>query len=291
MGPPILKKATDTDPGDATKYGAPDIVKAFDIIDGSHATEKIQADVIETTGPSNVQVDLDSKAPISHTHSFTEITDFNIGVTTNAAVIANTAKVTNATHTGEVIGDQALTVDKSAITGKAAKTTPVSGDHILISDSEDSDNLKKVDVSEIKYTPKTLNTHSNPDKIGGFNLNGSTIGRMNAGNTRYTKIGGVVDWETVENITRFAFRTDVTVIGLLVYIFANSLTNPADFDIMDVGSPRGETLSVPAGATGEFEIIFTTPVTFDDTDRISLRCQTSPGGSTIHAMYSMVLLQ
>ena len=42
-----------------------------------------------------------------------------------------------------------MTVDKSAIAGKIPKTTPVAGDHLLLSDSEDSDNLKKVDISAL----------------------------------------------------------------------------------------------------------------------------------------------
>lgn len=42
-------------------------------------------------------------------------------VAANAAVAANTAKVTNATHTGDVTGDQALTIAANAVTnGKAA---------------------------------------------------------------------------------------------------------------------------------------------------------------------------
>lgn len=61
-------------------------------------------------------------------------------------IAANTAKQTNATHTGEVIGSGALTVDKTAITNKTT-VTPVSGDFLLLSDTSDSGNLKKVDAS------------------------------------------------------------------------------------------------------------------------------------------------
>lgn len=88
-----------------------------------------------------------SMAAIRITNS--QVTDFASGVSSNAAVAANTAKVSNATHTGEVIGSTSLSVDKSAITGKTAKATPVLGDFILISDGEDSDNLKKVDVTNL----------------------------------------------------------------------------------------------------------------------------------------------
>ncbi len=62
-------------------------------------------------------------------------------------VTANNAKVTNATHTGEVTGSGALTVDKTAISNKTLVTAEA-GDHVLIGDASDSDNLKKVNVSD-----------------------------------------------------------------------------------------------------------------------------------------------
>lgn len=54
--------------------------------------------------------------------------------------------VSNATHTGEVTGSGALTVDKTAITNKTA-VTPATDDYILISDTSDSGNLKKALIS------------------------------------------------------------------------------------------------------------------------------------------------
>ena len=65
--------------------------------------------------------------------------------TMESDIAINNAKVTNATHTGEVTGATSLTIDKTAITGKAL-VTAVAGDHVLITDGTDSDNLKKVDV-------------------------------------------------------------------------------------------------------------------------------------------------
>lgn len=55
---------------------------------------------------------------------------------------------TNATHTGEVTGSGALTVDKTAITNKTLVTAAV-GDHVLVADASDTDNLKKVTVQTI----------------------------------------------------------------------------------------------------------------------------------------------
>jgi hypothetical protein len=54
----------------------------------------------------------------------------------------------NATHTGEVTGSGALTVNKTAITGKTLVSAAV-GDHVLVADASDSDNLKRVTVQTI----------------------------------------------------------------------------------------------------------------------------------------------
>lgn len=62
-----------------------------------------------------------------------------------ADIATNNAKVTNATHTGDVTGSGALTLESVAITGQTT-VTPVSGDFVLLSDTSDSGNLKKVDA-------------------------------------------------------------------------------------------------------------------------------------------------
>lgn len=76
------------------------------------------------------------------------ISDIQTTITNNAAVLANTAKITNATHTGEVIGSGSLTVDKTAISNRTTATI-VGGDFLLFGDTSDSDNLKKGLVSDI----------------------------------------------------------------------------------------------------------------------------------------------
>lgn len=74
------------------------------------------------------------------------ISDFAAAVAATPAVTANIAKVTNATHTGDVTGTVALTIAPAAITGKAA-VTPDGADYVLISDSSDGGALKKALVS------------------------------------------------------------------------------------------------------------------------------------------------
>lgn len=49
MSAPTLKEPTDSDPGDATKWGAPDAVHCAKLIKGTHATEKIPEAAIKNT--------------------------------------------------------------------------------------------------------------------------------------------------------------------------------------------------------------------------------------------------
>lgn len=94
------------------------------------------------------RADADARfAALVHTHLASSITDFAISVTSVAAVVANTAKVTNATHTGEVTGSSVLTVDSTAITNKTL-VTAVGSDYVLIADASDSGNLKKALISD-----------------------------------------------------------------------------------------------------------------------------------------------
>jgi len=60
----------------------------------------------------------------------------------------NNAKVSNATHTGEVTGSTTLTVDKTAISNKGS-VSAAADDTILIGDTSDSSNLKKATVQSI----------------------------------------------------------------------------------------------------------------------------------------------
>jgi hypothetical protein len=74
--------------------------------------------------------------PGAHTQLASTITDFDTAVTANSTVAANTAKITNQTHTGHVTGSAALTLASSVIapshvsaTGTASSTTYWRGDN------------------------------------------------------------------------------------------------------------------------------------------------------------------
>lgn len=124
-------------------------------------TQNVDLDAIETNSNASktktdfitVTQNVDLDAIESNSNASKTKTDF-ITVTQNVDLdqiesdtTTNNAKVSNATHTGEVTGSTALTIDKTAITNKTA-VTGVGSDYVLISDTSDSGNLKKVLISD-----------------------------------------------------------------------------------------------------------------------------------------------
>ena len=75
-----------------------------------------------------------------------QISDFDVEVANNASVTANTAKVTNATHTGQVTGATALALAVAAITDQPAAGAPIGADTLIINDGGV---LSEVSVSQL----------------------------------------------------------------------------------------------------------------------------------------------
>ena len=69
------------------------------------------------------------------------------GIDIATDVGANTLKTTNATHTGQVTGSGTLTVDKTALSDQGT-VTALGVDYVLISDTSDTNNLKKALISD-----------------------------------------------------------------------------------------------------------------------------------------------
>lgn len=104
------------------------------------------------------------------------VADGGTGASTAADARTALGVVNNATHTGEVTGSGALTVDKTAITGKTLVTPVAGADHVLIADASDSDNLKKAvwptagggtSVPELNFSLPPLNV-STPACLPGW---------------------------------------------------------------------------------------------------------------------------
>src|SRR6056300_322271 len=74
--------------------------------------------------------DLGSYSVVGHTHVAANITDFDTEASNNSSVVANTAKVTNATHTGDVTGSTALTIANLAVTTAKIANDAVTADKL-----------------------------------------------------------------------------------------------------------------------------------------------------------------
>lgn len=109
---------------------------SFVVADGTDATKKVAFQVGAVTTANTRTITMPDA-------------DVDLGdIGTNTTAIAlNTAKVTNATHTGDVTGATALTIASTAVTGQTTVTADAA-DYVLLSDTSDSGNLKKSLVSD-----------------------------------------------------------------------------------------------------------------------------------------------
>ena len=135
--------------------------------DDNYVTDAEKTKLSNLSGTNTGDQDLSGYSLTSHNHTGVYApalgADDNYVTDAEKTVIGNTSGtntgdnavntlysglVTNAAHTGEVTGSGALTVDKAAITNKTLVTAAV-GDHVLVADASDTDNLKKVTVQTI----------------------------------------------------------------------------------------------------------------------------------------------
>lgn len=106
-----------------------------------------------TEGSTNKYATASEKTKLAYI-SVTQAVDLD---TIESDTATNNAKVTNATHTGEVTGATALTVNSTAISNKTAKTTLAGTEEFLINDGW---TLKKVTASNLGAWGE-VNTASN----------------------------------------------------------------------------------------------------------------------------------
>lgn len=147
-------------------------------------------DGIEPSATANdTDANLKDRANHTGTQAASTISDFDTEVANNTAVAANTAKVTNATHTGDVTGDTALTIADSAVT-----TAKIADDAVTAAKL----NAALNDLSNVNASPsdgqvlKWVNASSEwqaADDTGG----GSSGGISNVSEDTTPQLGGDLD--------------------------------------------------------------------------------------------------
>ncbi len=147
-------------------------------------------------------------------------------------VTANNAKVTNATHTGEVTGSGVLTVDKTAISNKTL-VTAVAGDHVLVGDASDSDALKKVNVSDflgggtdsVMLEFSNVNGNALADSGDYFISTGSTMGNTVNSSVPMPVPTGTITEAYISTYNGSTFGTAETMDLILAKCYLNYLEN------------------------------------------------------------------
>ncbi len=187
--------------------------------------------------------------------------------TMESDIATNNAKVTNATHTGEVTGSGALTLDKTAITGKTV-VTAVGTDYVLVSDTSDSGNLKKVLASDLIGAGGAVEGTAvlSTGEVGGVKYlredgDGTCSWQVPAGSGNVSKVGTPVDnqigvWTgdgTIEGDAGLTFDTatdTLTTVNVSATTFTGALTGTASGNLTPggaLGTPSSGTLTNCSG--------------------------------------------
>ncbi len=151
-----------------------------------------------------------------------------------SAITANTAKVTNATHTGDVTGSGALTVASVAITGQSAVTAD-DADYVLISDTSDSGNLKKALASDFGGSTNTEQSVSYSATIAPDLSSGNVV-----------KVGALTGSITVNNPSNATTAEEVYVRFVQDGTGGRTVTLGSDYVLLDSNA------NYPVGANEVF---------------------------------------
>lgn len=218
---------------------------------GGGASELSDLTDVNTSTPTNKNfliadgVDWESRAAVA-----ADISDFDTEVSNNASVTANTAKVTNQTHSGDVAGATTLTIQANAVTTSKinddavtyAKIQDVSAtDRLLGRVSAGSGIIEEVTCTDFAQSllddtdAATARSTLNVDEAGTDNSTDVTL----AGTPDYITIAGQV-------ITRALINLASHVTGRLP--FAN-LTQGSALSVLGVtGNSTADVASIAAGS-------------------------------------------
>jgi len=149
------------------------------------------------------------------------ITDFDTSVSANSAVTANTAKVTNATHTGDATGATVLTISNDSVT--YSKMQNVVANNVFLGNNSGVDSI----VEELTGTEATAMLNLFTSTLQGLTpLSGG-------GTTNFLRADGTWDVPAGIGITSINANTTAAqvIAGSLNRITVNSVTGTTTLDI------------------------------------------------------------
>ena len=170
MAAPTFKKATDTAPGSSAVYGAPDLKYALDVVDGSHATDRIPIAAIEGTA-----VALSGSQTISGTKGFnSSALAINTPTTSKQYIVVASDVVANRNITLPLLVTDDTFV-MAAFTQTLTNKT-MSGSQNTFS-SIPSSAIVTLLTSHTLDTTNTIVDSSDNTKVLAYSLSGATTGK------------------------------------------------------------------------------------------------------------------
>ncbi len=224
-------------------------------VNGQTGAAVLDADDISDAATTNKWSTAGEKTKLGHI-SVTQAVDLD---TMESDIATNNAKVTNANHSGDAVGDGALTLQPAAITGKA-NVTPDLLDSFLLSDQSDAGALKNATVQALvtlAISEAGLGTmaaqNSNSVSITGGTLSGITFsgtlgGSIAAAGNSITNFGTIQGREggsssirTGQTAADAIFFAAYDVDGATFVTFATLLAgNTPSFDLSDAVTKAGQ---------------------------------------------------
>jgi len=172
--------------------------------------------IVDNSELLNSQTSVFYLSRINHTGTqlASTILDFQSQVTNNAQVLTNTAKVSNATHTGDVTGSTALTIANNAVTtikiADANVTTAKLSNSGVISGSYTNANITVDSKGRI-----TTAANGTAGSVGVTQTNGSSYLAVNRSGTLFTSHGSATTfyWVKTGKTINYTITINVSIGG------------------------------------------------------------------------------
>lgn len=150
------------------------------------------------------------------------------------------------THTGEVTGSTVLTIDPTAITGKAT-VVPVAGDFVAFSDTTDSGIIKKLDVVELLSVAGATDLSVGTTTATSLDVNSSTGINATLPQAISVTAAGLfsgADKKKLDDIELLADVTDDANVSTTASVTANTAKTTNVSTDLSIGTTTATTLDV-----------------------------------------------